>query len=259
MNYESKGDVFLLVRSSQVPQNASISFPLSPMKHAPFVTFTVVASLLLTSCRFMVPEQSVPVTAPDADVQEEVQEDIHAGESAEQIRAEEQMNADAAIDTYEKCIAAGYAMMKSMPPQCATANGRVFVEGGGTMEERMMNPDRVLDEPPVDHGGWVDEQGKPGTYSSYVDGVIGNGMESVLFFHAAWCPYCIANDMRLQNWYGSDAFPRSTYKIDYDTADELKKLFNVTNQDTFILIDGNGNELKRVTFPSESALRELLG
>jgi thiol-disulfide isomerase/thioredoxin len=169
------------------------------------------------------------------------------------------MRNDAIIHSYEACIAAGYPMMKSMPPQCATDDGSVFVQGGESMGEPMMNPDMVREEESVDHGGWVDEMGKPGQYTLFFDGVIGNGLESVLFFHAAWCPYCIAHNTQLQSWYGSEKFPRSTYKIDYDTADELKKMFNVTNQDTFILIDGNGNEIKRVTFPAESALHELLG
>lgn len=110
----------------------------------------------------------------------------------------------------------------------------------------------------VDHGGWVDQAGDPGVYTDYIDGAIGNGMESVLFFHAAWCPYCIANSTRLENWYASNDFQRSTYKIDFDTALNLRKEFGVTQQDTFILIDGNGNEVSRLSFPSETALRDLL-
>ena len=98
-----------------------------------------------------------------------------------------------------------------------------------------------------------------GTYTAYRDGVLGNGKESVLFFHAAWCPKCRANDTKLQSFYGSGQYERSVYKIDYDTADDLKKQYGVTGQDTFILIDGDGNEMERISFPSESALKELLG
>lgn len=110
-----------------------------------------------------------------------------------------------------------------------------------------------------DHGGWVDEADASGRFTSYIDGVVGNGMESVLFFHAEWCPYCKTNEARLKGWYAAEDFSRSTYKIDFDTATELRSEFGVTQQDTFILIDGNGNEVKRVSFPSEEALRALLG
>mgnify|MGYP002152453912 CR=1 FL=1 len=98
-----------------------------------------------------------------------------------------------------------------------------------------------------------------GSYTEYTPGVIGNGEESVLFFHATWCPKCKANDGRLKEYYGSAKYPRSVYKIDFDTSLDLKKQFGVTGQDTFIVIDGNGNEVERVRFPSSTALRDLLG
>lgn len=138
-------------------------------------------------------------------------------------------------------------------------------------EDSMMNPkmmeesgDQASDDEPYpgyfeDHLYYEDGQPHPGYYRNYVDGVIGNDFESILFFHAAWCPYCIANNTKLEAWYAEKHFPRSVYKIDFDTADELKARFGVTNQDTFILIGRDGNEIKRVTFPSESDLLELLG
>ncbi|MBI3332427.1 S-layer homology domain-containing protein [Candidatus Peregrinibacteria bacterium] len=95
-------------------------------------------------------------------------------------------------------------------------------------------------------------------YLAYQEGVIGNGQKSVLFFHASWCPYCKANDARLTSWYSSETMPVPTYKVDYDTQTSLKSRFGVTSQDTFVLIDGSGNEITRVTFPSESMLRDLL-
>ncbi|MDP6561944.1 MAG: thioredoxin family protein [Candidatus Peribacteraceae bacterium] len=98
-----------------------------------------------------------------------------------------------------------------------------------------------------------------GSYTQYADGVIGNGQESVLFFHATWCPKCKENDGRLKEFYGSSDYPRSVYKIDYDTSTDLKSQYGIIGQDTFILIDGNGNEVKRVRFPSREALRDLLG
>ena len=98
-----------------------------------------------------------------------------------------------------------------------------------------------------------------GSYSAFADGVIGNGKTSVLFFHAAWCPKCKANDGILSDLYGSEQFPRSVYKVDFDASTDLRAKYGVTGQDTFIVIDGSGNEVERTRFPSPSALRDLLG
>ena len=32
------------------------------------------------------------------------------------------------ITDYKSCVAAGFSIMKSNPPQCATPDGRIFVE-----------------------------------------------------------------------------------------------------------------------------------
>lgn len=97
-----------------------------------------------------------------------------------------------------------------------------------------------------------------GEFTVYNDDVIGNGEPAVLFFHAQWCPYCIANEKRLQDWYGSGDYDVSTYKIDFDTAAGLKQQYGVVQQDTFIRIDGSGNEVTRLSFPSEDELRQLI-
>lgn len=97
-----------------------------------------------------------------------------------------------------------------------------------------------------------------GQYVAYKDGVIGNGQKSVLFFHATWCPACKQNNEYLTQWYGSEEFPVSVYKVDYDTATELKKQYGITGQDTFVQIDGSGKAIAQARFPSQSALRGLL-
>lgn len=97
------------------------------------------------------------------------------------------------------------------------------------------------------------------SYTEYSPGVIGNGKESVLFFHASWCPKCQENDGRLKDLFGSSDYPRSVYKIDYDTATDLKSQYGITGQDTFVVIDGNGKEIERTRFPTLEALRDLLG
>jgi hypothetical protein len=33
------------------------------------------------------------------------------------------------INSYEECVAAGYPILKTYPPQCITPDGRVFIKG----------------------------------------------------------------------------------------------------------------------------------
>jgi thiol-disulfide isomerase/thioredoxin len=81
----------------------------------------------------------------------------------------------------------------------------------------------------------------------------------VLFFHAEWCPYCQKNDSYLEDFYGEGrAGAYTVYKLNYDTANDMRSAYNVTTQDTFILLDADGNEIERVSFPSQVQLEALI-
>ena len=126
-------------------------------------------------------------------------------------------------------------------------------------KEEMKEEEMKKEEPMEDHKEMDTEVAAEGSYTAYTDGVIGNGKTSVLFFHATWCPACKKNNGLLESWYNAEKFPRTVYKIDFDTATELRKHYGVNGQDTFVLIDGSGKEIERVSFPAQSALRALLG
>ena len=67
----------------------------------------------------------------------------------------------------------------------------------------------------------------------------------VLFFHAVWCPTCkIANEEFNSNL---ERIPEGValIKTDYDKETELKKKYNITYQHTFVLVDDEGNEIKK--------------
>ena len=67
---------------------------------------------------------------------------------------------------------------------------------------------------------------------------------TVVFFFATWCPNCVMTLTELsQNWSKVD--PSITLVIaDYDTERDLKAEFGVTYQDTFVLLDAQGNAAK---------------
>lgn len=67
----------------------------------------------------------------------------------------------------------------------------------------------------------------------------------VFFFHAVWCPTCkVANEEFMTS---SGKIPQDfiLFKTDYDSESELKKKYNITYQHTFVLVDDQGNEIKK--------------
>lgn len=82
------------------------------------------------------------------------------------------------------------------------------------------------------------------TYSpESVDTALASGKKVALFFHATWCPSCVA----LNKTIISEGVPNDVviFKVDYDTNTELRKKYGVTGQHTIVTIDANKNMLKR--------------
>ncbi len=97
-----------------------------------------------------------------------------------------------------------------------------------------------------------------GSYSDYTIGALDEPGKKVLFFWASWCPFCQENHDRLLNLYNENTYDVSVLKINYDTETELRTQFSVASQDTFILLDEDGTELERLSFPSQADLEGLL-
>jgi thiol-disulfide isomerase/thioredoxin len=82
-----------------------------------------------------------------------------------------------------------------------------------------------------------------GTYESAADEF--SDTDVVLFFNAAWCSTCkVARD----NFEASlDQIPidLTIVVVDFDTATELRKLYGVTVQHTFVQIDASGEAITK--------------
>ena len=82
-------------------------------------------------------------------------------------------------------------------------------------------------------------------YASYTESALKNKSfkNTVLFFHADWCPECRAFDKAL----ASGTIPADTQilKVDYDKSTDLKKKYGVTLQSTFVSVDSNGKLLSK--------------
>lgn len=64
--------------------------------------------------------------------------------------------------------------------------------------------------------------------------------QTILFFHAAWCPECRAFEQAIE----SSAIPDGVQivKVDYDTATELRQKYGVTLQSTFVEVAADGSK-----------------
>ena len=90
--------------------------------------------------------------------------------------------------------------------------------------------------------GYADYQSKMSMYQ---------GSKVVLFFHASWCPDCRATDAALNSSGVPDGL--TVVKVDYDTATELKQKYGITQQHTFVQIDGAAMSVKKWTGTKDGA------
>jgi thiol-disulfide isomerase/thioredoxin len=67
----------------------------------------------------------------------------------------------------------------------------------------------------------------------------------VYFFHADWCPSCRATDESLTTAGIPDGL--TVVKVDYDTANDLKREYGITQQHTFVQVDRDGTQLAKWT------------
>lgn len=90
-------------------------------------------------------------------------------------------------------------------------------------------------------------QDSPGLYTDYDESLLANAENGkvVLFFHAAWCPTCIALDNNIKNSADDIQSNLTILKVDYDSATELKKKYGVTYQHTMVQVDANGEQIAK--------------
>jgi thioredoxin-related protein len=68
---------------------------------------------------------------------------------------------------------------------------------------------------------------------------------TLLFFHASWCPTCRSLEKELNNRPSDIPEDITILNIDYDKNKEMKLKYNVTTQHTIVMLDSSGNEIKR--------------
>ena len=90
----------------------------------------------------------------------------------------------------------------------------------------------------------IDSMNSEGLYLDYSkDSLMSAEGDIVLFFHADWCPACVSIDNKIKN----DSIPSdlTILKVDFDNSTELKKVYWVTTQTTFVQVDSDWNMIKK--------------
>lgn len=98
---------------------------------------------------------------------------------------------------------------------------------------------------------------QPGAYLDYYDGAIDETAGTkVLFFHASWCPKCRDLEADILASDIPDNF--TVFKVDFDSATDLRQRYGVTLQTTIVYVDDDGDALAKGVLYEETTLAALL-
>lgn len=83
-----------------------------------------------------------------------------------------------------------------------------------------------------------------------------HGFKAVLYFWAPWCSSCTALDIDIHK--DPSLIPEDVIvlRIDYDHSPDLKSLYHVTTQHTFVQIDQNGKAIQQWVGGNSSDLKD---
>ncbi len=112
-------------------------------------------------------------------------------------------------------------------------------EGEEMMKDEEMSDEMMKDEPTAQAG--------VGAYVAYSPEAVANSeAENILLtFSATWCPSCRTLDKNITENLSSIPAGTEIYKVDYDSNVALRQQYGVTTQHTHVLIDNNGEMIKK--------------
>jgi len=113
------------------------------------------------------------------------------------------------------------------------------VESESVAEEvAVVEPELTPDPEPVPASG---------IFTDYDPSLLAAGETNILFFHADWCPSCRGLENDLNANLGAIPAGVNILKLDYDSETELKREYGVIRQHTLVVVDGDGNEVRKLT------------
>lgn len=144
----------------------------------------------------------------------------------------------------------------SMQQQTNTQTAELSVDDQTDTETMVSGP---VEESGGEESADTVQQAADGRYADYSADLVDDlGYEqTVLFFHAEWCPECRAFDQDIR----SNQVPAGVQilKVDYDTATNLREQYGVTIQTSFVSVNSDGAQLSKwVGYGQERTLDALL-
>lgn len=124
-------------------------------------------------------------------------------------------------------------------------------DGPNVRAPEVVEAERSLSSGPESAERASGAEGTAGTYQDYdAEKVAQSDAEHIfLFFHATWCPSCRALDADIVA--NAETIPTDVeiYKVDYDTATDLKRQYGVTTQHSIIAITATGEAISDINHP----------
>jgi hypothetical protein len=96
-----------------------------------------------------------------------------------------------------------------------------------------------------------------GEYLAYSQEAVSQAIgRKLLFFHASWCPQCRALEASIKQ----EGVPEdmTIFKVNYDTATELRQRYGITLQTTVVEIDDTGKEIMKFVAYDDPSLPAVL-
>jgi thiol-disulfide isomerase/thioredoxin len=137
-------------------------------------------------------------------------------------------------------------------------------QNAAEMQRRKAEEKKADEDPKVPQSDKKEIEEKPastpGKYVDYSPSVVSETSGTkVLFFHAPWCPQCRMLDADIKQTALPDNL--TIIKVDYDSNQSLRQKYGVTLQTTLVLVDDNGNLVKKYVAynePTYEAIKENL-
>lgn len=125
----------------------------------------------------------------------------------------------------------------------ATDSGTTTGTAVPTTDTKPAEPAKPADTTPSDTPKGIAEGG---VYLPYTSTAVAQAKGNVvLFFYANWCPTCAANEKDIKANLKDIPKDLTLLRVNYDDATELKELYGVTGQHTFVQVDNNGQLVKK--------------
>lgn len=130
----------------------------------------------------------------------------------------------------------------------------LLISGGS--KEKTNNTETVKQNSQSTQSRIAENPQSPGKYINYSAEELKTATgKRILYFHAPWCPQCQQLDASIKK--GPIPEGITIIKTDFDTNQDLRKKYGVTQQTTLVLIDENGNLVKKYVAYDEPSLSSI--